>query len=300
MLMNKLSKQQFEQAKNFLKSKARKLERALFEFEFENGSKENVLKQLKQYQNENGGFGNGLEPDFRCKESSALATAIGLHILSRVGVDETNELVKKAVNYLLNTFNKEKMGWQIVPKEVETTPRAIWWNYSEDWEWGNPSTEIIGLLHHYKGLVPAEFLDDVTKFAIDYVHNLHKYEHHELLSFLKLSEKLSDKEYNFISNKLRVMVKACVTDDPEKWDFYCLQPIQVVKSSSSEYYDLFADIIPINLDFIVRKQSQDGYWEPTWSWGQFEEEWETAKEEWRGWLTLEYLRILRSFGRIEN
>jgi hypothetical protein len=79
--MGKLSKYRFEQAKIFLNSKARKLERALFEFEFENGSKENVVDELKAYQNEDGGFGNGLEPDFRCKESSALATAIGLHYL---------------------------------------------------------------------------------------------------------------------------------------------------------------------------------------------------------------------------
>ncbi|MBA2875430.1 prenyltransferase/squalene oxidase repeat-containing protein [Thermaerobacillus caldiproteolyticus] len=136
--MNKLSKNRFEQAKTFLKSKARKLERALFEFEFENGSKEHVVKQLKTYQNEDGGFGNGLEPDFRCKESSALATAIGLHYLSRADADETDEMVKKAVNYLLNTFNKEKMGWQIVPKEVKTAPRASWWNYIENWEWEIP------------------------------------------------------------------------------------------------------------------------------------------------------------------
>jgi hypothetical protein len=213
--MNKLSKNQFEQAKTFLKSKTRKLERALFEFEFENGSKENVLKQLKSYQNEDGGFGNGLEPDFRCKESSALATAIGLHYLSRVGANETEQMVKKTVNYLLHTFDKQKMRWQIVPKEVDTAPRAIWWNYSENWEWGNPSAEIIGLLHFYKGLVPAEFLDSVTKYAIDCINNLNKYEHHELLSFLKLSEKLPKKEYNLIYNKLREMVKACVAVDPE-------------------------------------------------------------------------------------
>jgi hypothetical protein len=115
--MNKLSKNQFEQAKTFLKSKTRKLEGALFEFEFENGSKENVLKQLKSYQNEDGGFGNGLEPDFRCKVSSALATAIGLHYLSRVGANETEQMVKKTVNYLLHTFDKQKIRWQIFRKK---------------------------------------------------------------------------------------------------------------------------------------------------------------------------------------
>ncbi|HZG61852.1 MAG TPA: hypothetical protein VEY68_15500 [Anoxybacillus sp.] len=169
------------------------------------------------------------------------------------------------------------------------------WNYSENWEWGNPTAEIIGLLHHYKELVLAEFLDDVTKYAIDYINHLNKYEHHELLSFLRMAEKLPEKEYNLISNKLRKMVKAYVTCDPEKWNSYCLQPIQVVNSPSSEYYDLFSDIISINLNDLVMKQTKEGYWEPTWSWGQFEEEWETAKEEWRGWLTLEIFKDISFF-----
>jgi hypothetical protein len=37
-----------------------------------------------------------------------LATAIGLHYLSRVGADETEQMVKKTVNYLLHTFDKQK------------------------------------------------------------------------------------------------------------------------------------------------------------------------------------------------
>ena len=44
--MVKLTKNQFEKAHSFIKSKARKLENARFEFEFENGSKESVLKQF--------------------------------------------------------------------------------------------------------------------------------------------------------------------------------------------------------------------------------------------------------------
>ncbi|MGG4491443.1 hypothetical protein [Metabacillus idriensis] len=56
--------------------KARKVDRALYLFEFENGSKEDVLMELKAYQNQDGGFDNGLEPDFRCSDSSALASKI--------------------------------------------------------------------------------------------------------------------------------------------------------------------------------------------------------------------------------
>lgn len=61
--------------------RARNLERSLFRYEFENGSFTDVLIELSRYQNEDGGFGHGLEPDLRCKESSALATTRALEIL---------------------------------------------------------------------------------------------------------------------------------------------------------------------------------------------------------------------------
>lgn len=298
--MNKLNQKQFDKAVSFLKENARRLDCALFEYEFENGSRENVLRELKKYQNNDGGFGNGIEPDFRCKESSALGTAIGLNILARLGVSKNDEIVKQAIAYLLKTFIEEKNGWQIVPKEVNSAPRAIWWNYSESWEWGNPSAEIIGLLIHYKNLVPEEFLNEITMFAINYIIALDTYENHELLSIIKLSDRLANKDKALISKKLEEMVKKCVTIEPSKWTLYCLQPIQVANSKQSVYVNLYSDLLPKNLDFLIGNQTVDGYWEPTWSWGQFEEEWVHARQEWRGWLTLENLRVLASFEYIER
>lgn len=55
-----------------LRTKAKPLERAMFEFEFDNGGKEGVLEALEAYRNEDGGFGKGIEPDFRCAASFAL------------------------------------------------------------------------------------------------------------------------------------------------------------------------------------------------------------------------------------
>lgn len=64
----------FDRAKVFIKTKARGLERSLFEYEFENGSQESVLAELITYQNKDGGFGNGIEPDFWLPNSSPMAT----------------------------------------------------------------------------------------------------------------------------------------------------------------------------------------------------------------------------------
>lgn len=298
--MNKLSLNQFEKAALFLKTTARPLERTLFAWEFEGGSSEAVLSEVKKFQNKDGGFGHGLESDFRCEESSAVATAVALYLLSDIGVTETEETVEKGIQYLLNTFNHEKQGWQIVPRAVENAPRAIWWNYSEDWAWGNPTAEIIGLLHHYKGLVPADFLDEITSVALNYLNNLTMYESHELLSFLKLYKQLSASKQAVIYHKLSDILKACVTIDSEKWDSYSLQPLQVVLTPSSDFYDLFKEIIPENVTYVIQKQTIDGYWNPTWMWGQFEEEWKVAKQEWQGVLTLTNLKTLRAFDALET
>ncbi|WP_241535922.1 hypothetical protein [Indiicoccus explosivorum] len=281
-----------------MRTRARPLDRALYEYLFESGSRSSVLAELGTYQNPDGGFGNGLEPDFRCQASSALATSVALQVLTEVEADASEEMVNRTISYLLNTYDEDKKGWQIMPREVETAPRAPWWNYSEDWPWGNPSAELIGYFHRYSHLVPAELLERLTEYAICYINNLEAYDHHELLCFIRLADQLPEKDRKRISGKLREMAAASVTTDPAEWNAYCLLPLQVAQSPASEFYELFKKSIPQNIEFLIRQQHPAGYWDPTWSWGQFEQEWEIAKEEWRGRLTVENLRTLRSFGRI--
>ncbi|WP_339253279.1 hypothetical protein NSQ43_04205 [Sporosarcina sp. FSL W8-0480] len=293
--MERLLDDQYQHAITFLKTKARPLEKALYEFEFENGSRERVLEELKVYQNEDGGFGNGLEPDFRCEASSALATTIGLQHLIRIGADESEPMVQKAIQHVLNTFNEEKMGWEIVPKEVETAPRAIWWNYGGDWPWGNPSAEMTGLLHHYKGLVLEDFLEKLTAYAVSYINQLETGDFHELQCLVRLMRELPSEEAEKISVKVRETAQKSVTTDSEKWHGYCLLPLQVVPSSESFLYDEFKEIIPANIQHLLNTQAKDGSWKPAWEWGRFEDVWETAKQEWSGVLTLDNLRVLKAF-----
>ncbi len=182
-----------EKAIIFLKEKARPLESARFKYEFENGQAENVWKELALFQNEDGGFGRGLEPDFRCMESSAIASSIGLQILSETGATESNPLVQRVIQYLLKSWDSTSRRWVKVPKEVEGAPRAPWWNYDPHCEdWGNPSAEIIGFFHEYKGLVSEKMLEDLTQQTTTYIEKLEKYEFHELLSILRLMERVPD------------------------------------------------------------------------------------------------------------
>lgn len=64
-----LSKKAFDKASNFISTRGRPLEKAQFEFHFNNGSVEDVLLELGKFQNPDGGFGHAVEPDVRMPES---------------------------------------------------------------------------------------------------------------------------------------------------------------------------------------------------------------------------------------
>ena len=72
--MNRLSRADFDRAKRFISAHARPLDRSLFVYHFQSGPADDVMAELVRFQNEDGGFGRGLEPDFRLGASSALAT----------------------------------------------------------------------------------------------------------------------------------------------------------------------------------------------------------------------------------
>ena len=100
--------------------------------------------------------------------------------------------------------------------------------------------------------------------------------------------------------KLRRIARSIVERKPEQWKQYGLQPLDVSHSPESSFAGDFAESLQQNLDFVIESQGADGGWEPSWAWGnQWEEAWEQSKREVTGVLTLENLRRLRAFGRIE-
>ena len=60
----KLSQLTLEKIRTAFMKIARPLEIACYNYHFEKGSANGVLKELSAFQNHDGGFGHGLEPDF--------------------------------------------------------------------------------------------------------------------------------------------------------------------------------------------------------------------------------------------
>lgn len=90
-----------EKAKSFIYRNARPLDLARWQYHFENGSPEAVLKALAAYQNEDGGFGHALEADSFNPNSCPIQTWAATEILREVGLtDRKNPIIQNILRYL--------------------------------------------------------------------------------------------------------------------------------------------------------------------------------------------------------
>jgi hypothetical protein len=173
----KLSKAAFSRAEEFIHSNARKLDVRLFEYHFKDGSKDEVLEELRKFQNPDGGFGHGIEPDFRLAGSSAMATSVGLQYCVDVDTKSNDEIISSVMNYLATTFDVENAFWPKTPVEVNDAPHAPWWHVDEikppaEASWANPNAELLGYLQIFQTHIPNGMLEILYKRALDNLNNL--------------------------------------------------------------------------------------------------------------------------------
>jgi hypothetical protein len=314
MTMRRLGREAFQRARQFLKAQARPLERALFEHRFEGAPADTVTAELAHFQNDDGGFGHGLEPDLRTPSSSALATAVGLRLLKELGYPADHPMIAQAVQFLLATFDAQTKVWRVAPHDANEYPHAGWW-HDRDGSLARtfddfliiPRAEIVGLLFHFSALVPADWLDEVAEHAVATVETIRDEAFggggDALSHALSLAETkvLPQRFTDRLLPRLRELTLAFVSRDPQEWSSYCATPLKIAPSPQSIVADLLRDDLQTNLDYLIEWQTPEGTWEPTWTWGEFYPDvWEQAKLEWRGHLTLEALTTLRAFGRGED
>ncbi|WP_099156825.1 hypothetical protein [Virgibacillus ndiopensis] len=304
----KLTSEQFTLAKNFIKTQARDLDKTLFEFYFESGDQEQVAKALINFQNDDGGFGNAIEPDFRLPLSSPIATTVGLQYAKEINLHAEHVISKQAINYLLTNYDEKEQKWHVVPEEVNKFAHAPWWHFElennrcgVEETWANPSAEIVGYLNYYNSLVPKDFLGSLNTLALDELTKLpEQIEMHDFACYQRLLESAPTPIANEILKRLEKSV-ALTNFDKSKWSEYGITPLQVCSKPESPFYKLVEDGIDDNLDFVINNFTEEGSWKPNWSWfGQYDEEWKLAELDWKGYITLKNLLLLKSFDRIEG
>jgi hypothetical protein len=312
--MKKLSREAFDRACDFIKTQARPLDRALFAYRFERAPADLVTAELARFQNDDGGFGRALEPDLRTPTSSALATEIGLRALKELGCASNHPMVAGAARYFLETIDPQTKVWRVIPRDASVHPHAPWW-HDEDGSLARtfddfliiPRASVVGLLHHYAALVPADWLAELTEHTVATLETLEddafagggdglRYTL-RLLETKALPQSYRDR---LVPRLLRLSRKF-VNCDPQSWGGYVATPLKVAPAPDSLVADALRAGLEMYLDYQIDHQTPEGTWEPTWTWGDsYPDVWEQVKLEWRGELTLRTLTALRAFGRIET
>ena len=124
--MSTIDEHQIKKIKEFIFKNGRLLERRLFSYFFENGNKEDVINALVAYQNLDGGFGNGIEPDILCPDSTAIGAETAMYYLDLLEYID-NEITDKLFNWIIKEQNEE--GYiNHPPKNMKNYPFQKWWS----------------------------------------------------------------------------------------------------------------------------------------------------------------------------
>ena len=304
--MQQLTGKAFSRAADFISGHARPLERALFEFHFGSGSDSNVLTELKKFQNEDGGFGHGIEPDLRMPFSSPFSTSVAFQVLRELDVPGDHDMVLNGTGYLERSYDRSIGGWEPTGPKANEFSRAPWWNYEPPQNQGrldllakaNPGAELAGYLIRYSEQTDVGFVDEVVSSALATFDQLpDDMEVHVMMCYKRLAEIAGGTVAQRLLPKLRRGVHLVTSDIPAKWEAYGGRPLWFAVTPASLLSTELSLSIPIQLDYEIDKQTDDGSWQPNWAWGQYEEDWSLAKVEWAGHLTLRNLLTLKAWDR---
>src|SRR5579862_9419749 len=98
-MSSSLTSERFQAARAFVTGQGRPLDRALLQLALGEGGPDAVLEALAPFQNDDGGFGHGLEPDLPTPASSAIATSVGLRGLVRAAAPAGHPMVRAAIRW---------------------------------------------------------------------------------------------------------------------------------------------------------------------------------------------------------
>ena len=295
-----------EQARSFLYRNARPLDLARWKYLFEGGSREDVLTALAVYQNEDGGFGHGLEPDCWNPNSAPLQTWVATERIKEVRLkDKSHPMIQGILRYLSSGKDFNGHTWSNTVASNNDYPHAPWWDYDPAQEPSyNPTACLIGFLLKFaeRDSEPFQLACQLAKEAYDYFKSHFPMDSmHTVSCFVALYEDLKESGMHALVDLeefrtlLHEQLRHVITYDTSKWavDYVC-KPSLFVHSKESEFYPENQKICDHECDFIANTQEADGTWHITWSWADYPEAWHISKNWWKSDFLIKNIQYYNS------
>ena len=192
--LNPLFQKKARKVKKLIFTQGRLIERVFYAHFFEDGDLSNCTKALKAYQNKDGGFGNGIEPDLLCPHSSAIGAETALYYIDLLE-DFPGDSIELLQKWVLKSVNTQG----IIPhpfEELFEYPHQKWWESPDN----DRVLAIAGFLKKM-GVQNAQFYSKVESYfnSLDPIEELTLYDYPKYL-FVKYSKNSPNR--NQIYNKI--------------------------------------------------------------------------------------------------
>lgn len=299
----------FEQACDFIYRCARPIDLARWQYHFEGGSRDAVLRALSAYQNPDGGFGHALEADSFNPNSCPIQTLTAAAILREIGfADSTHPIVEGMLRYLDSgaDFDEASRQWLNTVPSNNDYPCAAWWKYGDQGSSVayNPTAGLAGFALRFAAPDSALYRKarDIAREAVDWLLSREPFaEQHIVGSFISLYEYCAETgsapfDMPALRQRLNELIRLCLDGAEKKWGKeYAAMPSDLIASKASPFYAANAGAIAAQCDYVRRSQLPDDSFPVVWQWCNDHREYDLAVLWWKGDITVKNMLFLRTF-----
>jgi hypothetical protein len=287
---------QLTAARGFMAGHARLLDRRRFELLFEGGDAEPVLAALRAYRNADGGFGHGLEPDLRARESQPAAAWHAFEVFADVAPVTAPEAVELC-DYL-DAVALPDGGLPFALPIEDPSGTAPFWAQADPQAFSLQITAIVSahanrVAAHDPAVAGHPWLARATSCCLAAIDALETAPEAYVLAFsLQLLDAVHDRVSvapgllarlgEYIPRDGRLRVVGGLPDET-------LWPLDLAPEPGRPVRTLLDEAaIAADLDRLAAEQKEDGGWSV-----DFQSYSPAAALEWRGYATVRALSVLR-------
>lgn len=305
-----MGEQLYKEVRTWMYRNARPVDLCLWQYFFEQGSKEAVVAALWYYQNDDGGFGHALEADNWNPGSTPITTQHALKILNEIEFFDMEHPIYKGIwRYLNSGKDMLECGWCFTVPDNDRYPHAPWWSYSEEFNsrlyvgltaeycafilrWGDRTSQLYHKAEQFTDALLKRLMSD-TKFGEAGVEGY--------INLLGTVKELGMEQYDceVLKKILAEIIPQSMEHDLAKWETYVARPSNFITGPDSEFYEDNSEIVHRELAYLKETKPENDVWGITWTWfdnmEKYSKEFAISENWWKGYHAIEKLRFLKAF-----
>lgn len=246
----------------------------------------------------------------------------------------SHPMIRKMVRYVLERYRPEIGRWgELLEPEVNEGLHVAWWTYpttvlspmlndDERIRQYNPNGDaaLAALVAYWSDLVPQELYQQIIRYPVEHIRRYYdqasplfgcsaRLDHgkndiecpYNLKCYQQFIDCLPDRRLaDELAAVLRQSPQSCMELDYAEWEnTYVELPCDVVQSPQSVVYPAVEQLVQESLDYLIKRQSEDGAWHLTWRFGK-DEKFRKMERRYEANYTMLVLNRLAAFNRVEG